>query len=238
MVAIDRYSGTSPNPCGSRRGPAAAFTLLELLVVMGVISIFVGVIGFRLLQGGSGSVGLQTSQSILVGLLTQARSQAILSGRKAGLLVHFDLRAGHHPERYLRYVVAVARDADDSGWVPLDAGTLLPNGCVILPRDSLSPEWIGAGTPAQWSLVRSTALEASTEDSPIESTSDQQWLILSYTPRGTVSDGSAANIGIASIRTENPGSSTPFKFVDPENVRGIALSSYGQLRVINSVEEF
>lgn len=231
-------SGCKAHVARSARAQSA-FTLMETLVVVGIIALFVGIIGFGFLRGSANAtVGLQASQSILVGLLTQARSQAILTGQRAGLFIHFDLDAGDHPERYLRFLVPAVRNASDTDWVALDAGVTLPEGCVVIPRETPAASWIGEGTSVDWSNVRSTALDTATATAAFESNSNQRWLLVSFTPRGTVSAGSAGNIGVARSRIELPGAATPFKFVAPRNVRGVALSSFGQARVLNSAGEF
>ena len=56
------------------------FTLLELLVVLAVMGVMMGLIGFSLLGGGGNELG--AAQRELLGLVQKARSQAALSGRE------------------------------------------------------------------------------------------------------------------------------------------------------------
>lgn len=222
----------------------AAFTLMELIVVISIITIFAGVIGFGFLRGSSSStVGLQASQSIVVGLLTQARSQAILTGRTAGLLIHNDPAAGHLPDRYLRYLVPVVevRNAEDTGWTwtPLDAGTFLSAGCVVVPDPALAGNWIDAtGTAADWAGLRSSALALEDDAVAIESRIAQAWMVISFTSRGTVKDGSSGNIVVAAMTPQPAGSATHFKLTNPKHARGVAITEHGQARLINSSNAF
>ena len=55
-----------------------AFTLLELLIVMAVMGLMMGLIGFTLLGGGGEELG--SAQREVLGLVQQARTRAALSG--------------------------------------------------------------------------------------------------------------------------------------------------------------
>ena len=56
------------------------FTLLELLVVLAVMGVMMGLIGFSLLGGGGNELG--AAQRELLGLVQKARSQAALQAGK------------------------------------------------------------------------------------------------------------------------------------------------------------
>ena len=75
------------------------FTLLELLVVLAVMGIMMGLIGFSLLGGGGNELG--AAQRELLGLVQKARSQAALTGKETRLLVSND---SSDEEKYHRYL--------------------------------------------------------------------------------------------------------------------------------------
>ena len=62
------------------------FTLLELLIVLAVMGLMMGLIGFTLLGGGGAELG--SAQRELLGFVQQARSRAALSGSETRLIVN------------------------------------------------------------------------------------------------------------------------------------------------------
>src|SRR5690606_32751365 len=64
----------------------AGFTLLELLVVLGLAGLLTAGIGLAV-RGGPASASLDAAQSLVAGLLTSARTQAALSRVRARVLV-------------------------------------------------------------------------------------------------------------------------------------------------------
>ncbi|MDB6114504.1 MAG: hypothetical protein JWQ62_1449, partial [Lacunisphaera sp.] len=85
-------------------GRTAGFTLLELLVVIGLIAglSFVLISG---LGGGGKSAALQSAQATLANLLMAARMKAMATGQPARVLVQIDPASPDASSRYLRYLV-------------------------------------------------------------------------------------------------------------------------------------
>lgn len=220
-----------------RRRERAAFTLMELMVVISIITIFAGVIGYGFLRGsGSATVGLQASQSIVVGLLTQARSQAVLTGREAALLVNNN---PNNPTRYRRFLCVVVRDAANN-WQAVDTGVYLPNGVYVVPRTALTTADVESG---DWSAVDSSALQLTEGALAIEAAvaNTEPWIGIGFTPRGTTTSGSGGingNVVLATGRAEPPGSSRPFLYTNPNGVRGVAITVYGLTRMLNDARDF
>lgn len=210
---------------------------MEMLVVIGIISIFAGVVGFGILRNsGSATVGLQAGQSILVGLLTQARSQAVLTGRDAALLVN-DNPA--NATRYRRYLCVVVRDASNV-WQPVDTGVYLPTGVYVVPRVALTATDVDGG---DWSVVDSSALQLAESALAIEApaASTEAWIGIGFTARGTTTSGSGGingNIVLATGRAQPAGASRPFLYTNPDGVRGVAITVYGLTRMLNDARDF
>ena len=58
---------------------------MELLVVLAVMGVMMGLVGFSLLGGGGNELG--AAQRELLGLVQKARAQAALSGQETRLIV-------------------------------------------------------------------------------------------------------------------------------------------------------
>jgi len=199
---------------------------MEVMVVMGLIVLFVGGIGMALRGSGSSTVGLQAAQSLVMSMLTQARSQAALSGRDVALLVHADPA---EPEKYYRYLVVVYDDTKQ----PVSAGAFLPTGCYVVPHPMPTGDAIDVGS--DWTGLNSTSWNQS-GSFKVESDSDRNWHLIVFKPIGTtVANG---RIVFAQGRANELGSTNPVKFLDPDNVRGVRISSYGQARLASSREAF
>jgi len=207
---------------------------MEMLVVISIISIFAGVIGYGFLRGSANStVGLQASQSIVMGLLTQARSQAILTGRPSALLVNDNqLNVG----RFRRYLVVVSQN-DLAEWIPIDAGVYLPDACYML----------GVGTPTSaettggvWSGLNSDGLLLPTVSLAVEQAAAEQWQGIAFTSRGSRAGSMTTSVKlvVASGTKEAPDALLPFRYSNPQNVRGVSVSMTGQFRLLNRKEDF
>lgn len=210
----------------------AGFTLMEMLVVIGIISIFVGVIGFGFLRGsGSATVGLQSAQSTLVALLTQARSQAVITGRDAAVLVNNN---SANATRYRRYISVVVRDASNT-WQPLDIGVYLPEGVYVVPRAVLGSSEVEGG---DWSALESSALRLDEAALAIEAAAGntEAWFGISFTARGTT--GGAGNVVLATGRAQPVGTTPPILYTNPNAVRGVAVTAYGLTRMLNDARDF
>jgi len=216
----------------------SAFTLMEMLVVIAIISIFVGAIGYGFLRGSASStVGLQAAQSIVASLLTQVRSHAVLSGRSAALLVHND--PDNLPERDLRFLVPAVRNEAGTGWVPLSSGVFLPEGCRVVVDTSLRTELFAS--LAAWSDLDSDALEQVGDADgfrQIESNITQDWIAVVFTSIGTTTGNRRITVAPAVALAPDGSSNRTFRFMDASHVRGVILSGYGQVRAVNSPADF
>lgn len=198
---------------------------------MTLIGIFIGVIGYAFFSGGGNTVGLQSAQTTVAGLLSLVRGQAAVTGRNAALFVNNNAA---NPDRYLRYLVPVIRNEADDGWDALDQGSLLPQGCYVVPFVTPSGSAVESG--ASWTNLNSSRLVTS-ETLPLVSSASEPWVGVEFTPRGTPnpSVGVGNRIVLANARPSPP---DPLKWMNPRDVRGVVLTPYGIPRLVNDPSDF
>ncbi|MDB6166706.1 MAG: hypothetical protein JWQ83_1846 [Lacunisphaera sp.] len=225
-------------------GRTAGFTLLELLVVIGLIAglSFVLISG---LGGGGKSAALQSAQATLANLLMAARMKAMATGQPARVLVQIDPASPDASSRYLRYLVLQV--ANGGNW-DTQTDAYLPDGVGLLPRDIATPANLMAPgktwtRPSDGSALRSTALRAVIVSFPdaevalaINSSTTERWAAIKFTAAGTTQNSS--DLILASLVRLAPATfqagESPVQFDNPDNVRGLSLSSYGVPTLINS----
>ena len=121
----------------SRRQHLAGFTLVELLVVIGVILIASSVVLLNT-SGGSGSA-LSASQRIVSGIAQGARGQAILKGATTRLLIYSNSSGNNDDDKKLRFFGIIYEDESNAGnWYAATQGTYLPDGIYFDPIASKS----------------------------------------------------------------------------------------------------
>lgn len=168
-------------------------------------------------------MGLQASQSTVVSMITLARGQAAVTGRNAAFLVNNNPTS----ERYRRYLIVIVQN-ESGNWVALNEGVFLPPGCYVLPQTGPS---VAATEPgSDWTGLDSSALRTSVSGVFVSGVSED-WEGVNITARGTTSN--TGDIILANGRVDSPGSSPPFVFLNPDNVRGVNVLSYGTTRLIN-----
>jgi len=100
---------------------ARAYTLVELLVVIGIL-----LIGFSVIFIGTGSgdgAKLSSAQRTLSGMVKTARAQAVLKNKRVRLIINNNLA---DIDKYRRFFGIVY--AEGAGWVAATQGTYLPKG--------------------------------------------------------------------------------------------------------------
>ena len=117
--------------CLSVRHQAAAFTLIELLIVISLITVLMTVGSFGL-KNYSKATGVGAAVPIAQGVFAQARSLAIEKGTDTRVVIHdFNNTLQLNKERRLRYLAVQYLDpevAADGGWVTASKGVKLPDG--------------------------------------------------------------------------------------------------------------
>jgi prepilin-type N-terminal cleavage/methylation domain-containing protein len=218
--------------------PSAGFTLLELLVVIGLIAIL-SAFAFHGLVGGGRETAMRSSQALLANLVLTARTKAAATGCKTRLLVNVDPAA---PDRYLRLVVLqIGRQAGPN---PVNWDTCqrlsLPSGVYVVPASLAGL----VAVPGDWKRVSDPTADLASDlftAQPLSQSLEgdvapQWWTGVAFTPVGTLSTlvsgpppkGSLV-LALGRWRAAGDYSSggPPVELENPQAVRGLLLSAYG-----------
>lgn len=235
------------------RRPSSAFTLLELLVVIGLIA-GLSLVLFLGLQGGGKATALQSAQSTLSTLVTAARLKAAASGRHCRVLVANDPADA---ERYLRCVAlqqARQAGASPAAWDTVQT-VMLPADVFVVPAALTSPaglvtdaaRWKRVSDPAE-DLVSGVFLNQNITYALEGDAIARQWTGVCFTPNGTLArlgTSGTPSRGLLVIATGSlraPGSyapgQSPVQLSGPDAVRGLVLSAYGVPALLNDRNAF
>ena len=137
----------------ARAVPVRGFSLIELLVVIGVIVLLIG--GGAIALGGRGGEGavLTNAQSIVAGLVGATRAQAALHQTKARLVVYAQMppAANASAEKYLRALIVLREDPVDSGrYVAAGDFVTLPAPICVVPPSPVPANHLRLPTGQTW----------------------------------------------------------------------------------------
>ena len=109
--------------------PKKGFSLLELLVVLAVMGVMMGLLGFSFLGSSSTSLGL--AQRNILSLVHKARFLALSTGAETRIIVNAQ---SFEPQKYLRYVevITLDRNASSRG---VKSWLVDENSRVLLPEN-------------------------------------------------------------------------------------------------------
>ena len=171
------------------------FTLMELLVVMGIIALTIGAFQMAF-RDRPGSASLGSGQRIVAGLVQSARGQAILHQTNARLMVHND---PSQPEKFLRFLVIARETEPGSGqWIPTQEGVHLPRNVFFVPQpgsnsvtDQTLRNWDNDTANLSIYRIRHEEPEGSATknlylngSSPQLASEGNQWIYYQYGPTG------------------------------------------------------
>ncbi len=238
--------------CRSSAGATAAFTLIELMVVVGLIILLTGGIGLAIAGRGGEGAALSNSQSAVASLVGAARAQAALHQTTARLIIYATPPATGDWTKYLRSLQVVRLDTLPSGatnWVAVGEPLTLPAPICVVPRSPVPANHLNTGVT--WNNNAATGpISTFTQAggfsyrgqndtrAPTQFFGEQgrsgTVLYLEFSPEGAVTPN-PAKIALA---TAVVAAGAPPRFNNASGVRGLHVRRSGAISLVNDATGF
>ncbi len=212
---------------------ARAFTLIELLTVIGLIVVLVGSLAAALRDRGKAGATLQSAQSEVAALLNATRTQASLHRAPACLLIYADGPPHGEAKKYLRCLQVAREEPPESGqWVAVGASVFLPGAIFIVPS-SVPATHRAPGV--EWP---ETSDRVSTLSGPTDFTLNGVPFGAAYYIEFSLDGRTPANGFRIALSTAKQSSDLLPQFDNPAAVRGIVVRSSGAVTLVNDATGF
>lgn len=203
---------------------ASGFTLVELLVVIGLIALVAAGLGVAM-TGGNPTATLRSAQGLLSSALTSARGQAALTQKNTEILVEADSATD---ETFLRRIIVVT-----DGTTQVGVDIILPPGAYVVPDMNITNvSKVVADGAGAWPAGHSSNFFTSRASRNINGVS-KNYLI----PAGAISPlGSVTGTGTGGKIVVAPGrysSGTTLEINTPSAARAVFVSRYGVATLVN-----
>ncbi len=205
-----------------------AFTLLELIVVIGVMAILAGIL-FSATNLNQQSTPLESAQQLLSQAFSNARAQAILKSNQSRLLIYAEAPSSDDSSgKYLRYFkVVVETEPGSDQWETVLRGEYLPENAYMVPyAKALQSDW-PVDRPASIHDVTLVKHPVQDADGPLKT-----WLSYNFLSTGRVSKN-YYKLVLANGYLEDG----KIEYSHEKKAIGIKLNSYGLQFMVNTEEE-
>lgn len=255
-----RRSTFLSSPPSSVGGPACrAFTLIEVLVVIGLIIILVGGIGLGLAGRGGEGASLVNAQSLVAGLVGATRAQAALHQTSARLIIYAQQPPGANADsnKYLRTLQVVRQETLPTGrtiWVAAGDPVTLPAPICVVPPAPVPTNHLRLPAGQNWNnnvatgpvstLVTATGFsyfgQSAANASQFFGAQNQSGRIhyLEFSSDGTVASNPSGNPTKIALATAILGINTPPLFNNAFGVRGLFVRKSGAVSLVDEATAF
>ncbi len=243
-----------PWPVAPRRG----YTLVELLVVIGVMVLLAGVGAMGLAGRGSSGAALSGAQSILAGMVASTRAQAALHQSPARLIIHAQQPPAANAldaEMYLRCLQVIRRETLPNGqvvWVAAGPAVSLPTPICVVPPAPVPTNHLRSGvswnnnaaTGPVSTLLTATGFSyrgqsaASTNQFFDRQGQSGRIHYLEFGPDGTVVSNTTGNPTKIALTTAVLGGNSLPAFDSATTVRGLFIRRNGAVAMVDSATGF
>ena len=230
-----KFSKSSACSLNVARWRVRAFTLVELLVVVGLIALLAGGIGLAL--GDSGGNSLAGAQTTLASLVATTRAQAAVNQTEARLLVYGSRPPGGDQEKFLRLLQVVrAEPAGSNTWIPVGTAVTLPRGVYVVPNPPTGLLAAGVIWPTNPSPV--STLNAPTFNPVLNTVAFGPSYWLEFKADGTLNTALGAQASPRLALTVGIVANNLPQFTNSGNVRGLLLRPSGAVSFVNDAASF
>ncbi len=222
---------------GEPRRRGAAFTLIELLMVVGLIGVIAG--GLALALGDSAGNSLATGQTLLSTMVGNARAQAAVNQTETRLLIYGARPPAGDAEKFLRLMQVVrAEPAGSQTWVAVGAPVALPRGIYVVPPSTTGLLVQGVVWPSNPPLLSTLAGPFN----PIQPTgtpfaSPATAFYLEFRADGTVTQVATQQFARLIVATASVANNLP-QFNNASAVRGLLIRPSGAVTFANDDRSF
>ena len=224
----------------NRRG----FTILELLVVLAVMGVMIGALGFSFVGVNQSNLG--DAQRSLISLLQKARSLAVSNSVESRIIVMAD---SMDQDKYLRQVMLICQDKNNTSyWQIVDDAFNLPEdvwfvGDEIMPDTQDWPSeakclWSGIEDDEEFKLSSKSIQSGERGIKVFEETEDGlPFFYISCSSRGNYNSKSFPQmpklvVAKGKLLPSATGNISPM-FTDPRSIAGLQIQPFGGMLTLN-----
>lgn len=235
----------------------AAFTLVEVLVVIGVIVILVGGAAIALSGRGGEGAALTNAQSLVAGLVGSTRAQAALHQTNTRLIVYAQMPSGATGDssKYLRSLQVLRQETLANGntvWVAAGDPVTLPAPICVVPPTPVPTNHLNTGVAWNNNVATgpvSTLLTATAFSYRGQSTATANQFFgaqnqsgrihyLEFAPDGTVVSNTTGNPTKIALTTAVLTANALPRFTNANTVRGLFVRKTGAVSLVNAATGF